>query len=916
VKTYAIDFETYYDEECSIKTLGPRGYFSHPSFDAYMLTVVGDDGFVYAGHPKNFDWQMLAGQTVLAHNASFDESLYLYGVEAGWYPKVEFGAFHCTADMCAALGKPRSLKNATAEVFGLKITKTTRDNMKGKQWSSMPDDFRKEVTEYAIKDSELCLRLWQELSDGWPEFERKISSTNRRIGQRGLPIDEGLLHRNLGVIKKALYDAEQSIPWIKEYTPLSRKAFNEQCRKEGITPPKSLAQDSDEADAWFAAHQQACPWARAVQSFRRINAFMRKLESFDAGTMPDGRYYGGLMYFGANPTGRFSGSGGNLNLQNLPRGEMFGVNFRRMIRPKEGYKLIAVDLSQIEVRTLCWWAEDTVALEEIRKSPDIYHAFGVLLGLHDPANGPLKDYSSDLRAQVKMLTLGCGFMLGPKGFASKEGIPLDEAERSVGLYRSKMKKIVRFWNDLKTDCEMAYTLGQTLTVELPSGRVMDYGKLKRMRNKNGYFDYIGQMVRNGAKRDFKLWAGLQAENCLSGDTEVLTQDGWKAMLEITTGDLLWDGIEWVGHDGLIHNGIKEVIDCHGVICTPDHLFLNHGKWVPAAQLACTDNLGMVSLPNGREQSEEGEAQRQGYSGNALRVIGSNGVRGEHREETIMGSAVRLRIDRNETRGGYKAGEAQHDVLLEEMPFTPRASIQQSTNSRQVIPQVVRGLACDERPVPSPVASGLEKLRRSGNYCLQSVAGIISELLGRHGPLLDCGFNSGPDRQFFGLQSGELPMGYMDPASSEHSKVQNPKSYSRHGSGERHQEVDAGLPDKGGVALGASRLRSGELPQPVYDIRNCGPRNRFTVRGTQGQILIAHNCAQALARDVFSDMLVRVDEAGYKVILHVHDELVVEVPEAEADSALKEILSIMSTPPEWIPDIPVSAEGKILDFYSK
>jgi DNA polymerase I-like protein with 3'-5' exonuclease and polymerase domains len=689
-----------------------------------MVTVVGDDGYVFVGHPQAFDWNLLAGHRVLMHNASFDESLYLYGVEAGWYPKVEFGEVHCTADMCAYLGKPRSLKGAIADVFGLAVDKTVRDNMKGKQWGSMSEEFRAAVSEYAVKDSEYCLRLWQELSDGWPEFERRISAANRRIGQRGLPIDTDLLQKNLERIKVELFNAEQAIPWIQDATPLSRKAFNQQCRIQGITPPKSLAQDSEEADAWFAAHQQACPWARAVQDYRRINAFMRKLESFSAGTMPDGRYYGGFMYFGANPTGRFSGSGGNLNLQNLPRGEMFGVNFRHMIRPKEGYKLIAVDLSQIEVRTLCWLAGDTDALEEIRKSPDIYHAFGVLLGLHDPANGPLKDYSSDLRSQVKMLTLGCGFAMGPDGFSAKEGIPLEEAERNVGLYRRKMKKIVKYWELLKKECEMAHMLEQPLTAELPSGRVMDYGKLKRMRGKYGHFEFIGKMVRNGARRDFRIWKGLRAENCLAGDTLVLTESGWKPIQDVTTADRLWDGAEWVSHRGLINNGVQPVVDCHGVICTPDHLFLNCGRWVAAKQLACQDLSGKVYLPNGN------------------------------------------------------------------------------------------------------------------------------------------------------------------------------------------------LPPVGRVAPERGRNDAGVREEQVYDVRDCGPRNRFVVQGAGGQVLIAHNCAQALARDIFCDMMVRTQDAGYAIVMHTHDELVIEVPEEIAETALSDVLTIMSTAPEWIPDIPVSAEGKILDFYTK
>jgi DNA polymerase len=81
-------------------------------------------------------------------------------------------------------------------------------------------------------------------------------------------------------------------------------------------------------------------------------------------------------------------------------------------------------------------------------------------------------------------------------------------------------------------------------------------------------------------------------------------------------------------------------------------------------------------------------------------------------------------------------------------------------------------------------------------------------------------------------------------------------------------------------------------------------------------LLAENSAQSLARDIFSDMMLKVEAAGIPIILHVHDEIVCEVPEDEAESALAKIIEIMSTPPAWIPDIPVSAEGEILDFYSK
>jgi len=80
--------------------------------------------------------------------------------------------------------------------------------------------------------------------------------------------------------------------------------------------------------------------------------------------------------------------------------------------------------------------------------------------------------------------------------------------------------------------------------------------------------------------------------------------------------------------------------------------------------------------------------------------------------------------------------------------------------------------------------------------------------------------------------------------------------------------------------------------------------------------VAENASQALARDIFSDMLVRVARAGHKIIMHVHDEIVVEANKDEADQALSDILKIMSTPPQWIPDIPLDAEGAILTRYTK
>lgn len=517
MNTYALDFESYYDKRCSIKTLGPRGYFSHPDFDAYMVSVVGDDGTRFCGHPKDFDWNILIGHRILSHNASFDQALYFFGVERNWWPSVAFAEWHCTADMVSFLGLPRSLKNASAAVLGIQLDKSTRDNMSGKTWGSMSKEFQDEVIEYALKDSEYCLELWQKLSDRWPERERKISATNRAVVVGGIPIDQELLSQSITKINQVLFETENAIPWIGEKPILSRIAFNDECRKNGLEPPESLAMDDTDANEFLDTNSEKFPWVGAVRNYRRINALKKKLESFDMATMDDGRFYGGLMYFGAH-TGRFSGSGGNLNLQNLPRGEMFGVDLRSLITAPEGKKLLAVDLSQIEVRTLCWLADDKTTMDEIAKSDDIYEAFAIRFGVWSKEKGVLKKLDPKLRHMVKSIVLGCGYGCGATKFAMISGMSESEAVNAVNLYRTKMQKVVQLWNHYNSELELCTDSDMfdadfdgTFRIKLPSGRALDYGRVHR-KALNGKIFFQVYMLKNSKKIPVKVYGGLLAEN--------------------------------------------------------------------------------------------------------------------------------------------------------------------------------------------------------------------------------------------------------------------------------------------------------------------------------------------------------------------------------------------------------------------
>ena len=525
MNTFALDYETYYDKECSIKTLGPLGYFSHPDFDAYRVSIWGDEGTSFVGHPKDFEWSKLEGQRVLSHNASFDETLYLYGIKQGWWPDVKYAEWHCTADLSVYCGLPRSLKGSTTVAFNLEISKSTRDNMSGKRWEDMTKEFQQEVDDYALKDSELCIKLWEELSPKWPQHEREISTANRRIVQRGIPIDYDLLVKNKDVIAHKLFEAENNIPWVKEAPILSRNAFNAECRKVGIEPPASMALTSEAANEFVAKYGEKYPFILAVRDYRRINALKKKLQSFEYATLDDLRYYGGCFYFGAH-TGRYSGSGGNLNMQNLPRAEHFGVNLRHMIRAPKGKKLIVADLSQIEVRTLSYLAKDFDTLNEIKDADDIYEVFAKRLNFWRNQKGSFKEYDSGkLRHKVKQVVLGCGYGVSYKKFAAISGYSEEEASQCVAKYRTNMWRVVKLWNDYQRKVVVANYLQKDFSIELPSSRVLNYGKVKKNVG-DKRTNYVVQQYKGNKLVPMRAWGGLLAENA----SQALSRDIFSDMM--------------------------------------------------------------------------------------------------------------------------------------------------------------------------------------------------------------------------------------------------------------------------------------------------------------------------------------------------------------------------------------------------
>jgi DNA polymerase len=97
---------------------------------------------------------------------------------------------------------------------------------------------------------------------------------------------------------------------------------------------------------------------------------------------------------------------------------------------------------------------------------------------------------------------------------------------------------------------------------------------------------------------------------------------------------------------------------------------------------------------------------------------------------------------------------------------------------------------------------------------------------------------------------------------------------------------------------------GELTILYKDSQQGKWTDRHFGQGAYGG-LWTENAVSAVARDVFAAAMLRLEAAGYPIVLHVHDEIVAEVPEGFGSQ--EEFLSVITTLPDWAEGLPVAAK---------
>ncbi|PAD57555.1 hypothetical protein CHH92_24700, partial [Bacillus sonorensis] len=78
--------------------------------------------------------------------------------------------------------------------------------------------------------------------------------------------------------------------------------------------------------------------------------------------------------------------------------------------------------------------------------------------------------------------------------------------------------------------------------------------------------------------------------------------------------------------------------------------------------------------------------------------------------------------------------------------------------------------------------------------------------------------------------------------------------------------------------------------------------------------LTENIVQAVARDCLAVALKRLDAAGYRTVMHIHDEAVLDTEEGAG--SLEHVEKVMGEPIPWAKGLPLTADGFVTHYYKK
>ena len=311
---------------------------------------------------------------------------------------------------------------------------------------------------YAAEDADVTLRLHnhieqllaqdEPLKNIYESIEVPLVPVLSRVERTGVTVDAAMLGEQSRVITQRLKELEQEAFEVagEEFNLSSPKQLQailfEKMQLPVVKKTPSGAPSTNEEVLQELALDYPLP--KLILEYRGL----AKLKSTYTDKLPKminpetGRVH--TSYHQAvTATGRLSST--DPNLQNIPIRNEQGRQIRRAFIAPKGWKIVAIDYSQIELRIMAHLSDDQALLDAFQQGKDIHAATAAeILGVS------LEQVSSEQRRRAKAVNFGLIYGMSAFGLAKQLGIARGEAQQYMNTYFERYPGVLRYMEETRT----------------------------------------------------------------------------------------------------------------------------------------------------------------------------------------------------------------------------------------------------------------------------------------------------------------------------------------------------------------------------------------------------------------------------------------------------------------------------------
>lgn len=313
------------------------------------------------------------------------------------------------------------------------------------------------ASHYAAEDADITLRLhnvlWPQLSEQatlkalYEEVEIPALHVLSHIECTGVRIDADMLERQGATIAETISTVKQQAfdDAGREFNLGSPKQIGEIFFNEKQFPIIRKTPKGQPSTAEDVLEQLAMdyPLPRLILQHRSLTKLMSTyIEKLPLQIDPDSHRVHTSYNQAVASTGRLSST--DPNLQNIPVRTEEGRRIREAFIAEDGYRLLAADYSQIELRIMAHLSEDAGLVKAFEAGLDVHRAtaaevFGV----------PLEAVESDQRRSAKAINFGLIYGMSAFGLAKQLDIPRGEAQEYINLYFDRFAGVKQYMDETR-----------------------------------------------------------------------------------------------------------------------------------------------------------------------------------------------------------------------------------------------------------------------------------------------------------------------------------------------------------------------------------------------------------------------------------------------------------------------------------